>query len=71
MPDTPYYWFGSPPSVNRIIGIVWMTEMFYDGVGGIDYDMKAETSKYYKLFYSHDITDDEYNTLLSSSILKK
>ncbi len=71
MPDTPYYWFGSPPSVNRLIGIVWMTEMFYDGVGGIDYDMKAETVKYYKLFYSHDLTDDEYNTLLSSSILKK
>ncbi len=65
IPTVPYNWFGAPPSVNRYIGIVWMAEKFYPEYK--TFDLKAETTKYYNLFYSIDLTDAQYNDLMSRS----
>ncbi|MBR6331545.1 MAG: ABC transporter substrate-binding protein [Dehalococcoidales bacterium] len=65
IPTIPYNWFGVPPSVNRYIGIVWMSNKFYPEYSS--FDLKAETVKFYKLFYNIDLTDAQYNDLMSRS----
>ena len=68
VPMGPYNWMGRPPAVNRILGIKWLGNLLYPEV--FDYDMKAETKEFYKLFYNYDLTDEEVTELLSKSTLK-
>ena len=67
-PIGPYNWMGYPPSCNRILGLLWMTKLLYPDE--TDYDLKDEVQEYYKLFYSYDLSDDEYNELVKESINK-
>lgn len=67
-PMGPYNWMGSPPSVNRLIGIKWLGNLLYPDV--FNYDMIKETKEFYKLFYKYDLKDDEAKKLLSKSTFK-
>ena len=41
VPSGPYNWMGSPPSSNRIIGILWMAKLLYPKQA--DFDLKEKT----------------------------
>ena len=69
VPSGPYNWMGSPPSSNRILGMLWMAKLLYPNEA--EFDLKEKTTEYYKLFYHHDLSDDEYNNLLKNSVLKE
>lgn len=69
VPSGPYNWMGSPPSSNRILGMLWMAKLLYPKEAG--FDLKEKTIEYYDLFYHHDLSDEEYEKLVSNSILKK
>jgi iron complex transport system substrate-binding protein len=68
VPSGPYNWMGRPPSINRIIGVKWLSNLLYPDV--FDYDMVKETKEFYKLFYHCDITDEQVKDLLTKSTYK-
>ncbi len=69
VPDGPYNWMGRPPSINRLIGIKWLGNLLYPDV--YQYDMVKEAKDFYTLFYHCTLTDDQANSLLKNSTLKK
>ena len=68
-PSAPYSWLGSPPSINRYMGMLWLGKLFYPDV--FEYDLKDKTKEYYKLFYDYDLTDDEYTEITAKACLNK
>ena len=69
IPDGPYNWMGRPPSVNRVLGIKWLSNLLYPDV--FEYDMEEEIKEFYKLFYHCDVTDTQIEELLGRSTLKE
>ena len=69
VPSGPYNWMGSPPSSNRILGVLWMAKLLYPEAA--DFDLQEKTTEYYDLFYHHDLTEEEYSNLVRNSILKE
>jgi len=65
IPNGPYNWMGRPPSVNRILGIKWLSNLLYPDVFG--YDMAAEAREFYRLFYHCELTDAQIGALLRNS----
>ena len=68
VPMGPYNWIGFPPSVQRLLGMMWMEKLLYPDKA--DYDLYDKVSEYFKLFYHCDITKDQYNKLMENSIGK-
>ncbi len=68
IPGTPYGWLGSPPSVNRLIGIPWLGNLVYPELYQLD--MVEEAKKFYSLFWHYNLSDDEARELLANSTLK-
>ncbi|MDR2908624.1 MAG: ABC transporter substrate-binding protein [Oscillospiraceae bacterium] len=65
VPEGPYNWMGRPPSVNRVLGIKWLSNLLYPEI--FDYDMAAEVREFYRLFYHCDVTDEQVAALLAKS----
>ena len=61
IPHGPFDWFDRPPCPSRILGVRWVGTLLYPNL--YHYDMKAETMKFYKLFYQMDLTDAQYTEL--------
>jgi iron complex transport system substrate-binding protein len=70
IPFAPFNWFDRPPSVNRIIGLVWLRHLLYP-----QYFMKADlgkaTREFYRLFYHYRLSDAEVADILKNSRRKK
>lgn len=64
-PTGPYGWLQSPPSVQRYLGLMWLTSLLYPEY--CDYDIKTEIQQYYKLFYDYDLSDAEYAELTANA----
>ena len=68
VPNVPYCWMSSPPSINRVIGILWLGNILYPDL--YDYDMVAKAQEFYKLFWNYDLSEEEAKALLANSTLK-
>ena len=66
VPFGPYNWMGFPPSVQRILGMLWMAKLLYPEAA--DYDLYAEVAEYFKLFYHSDLSEADYHELVANSI---
>jgi iron complex transport system substrate-binding protein len=66
IPRGPFDWFDRPPSVARLLGARWLGTVLYPDL--YKYDMKAEATKFYKLFYQWDLTDAQYAELTKYSL---
>jgi len=66
-PDNPYSWLGMPPSVQRYCGLIWLTYVLYPEY--CEYDVKAEITEYYKLFYGCELSDEQYSELTKNAFL--
>jgi len=66
VPSGPYNWIGSPPSVNRFIGIIWITQLLYPEYAG--YNLFEETARFYRLFYHCELTQEQYGELVANSL---
>jgi len=69
VPEGPHNWMGSPPAVQRYLGLIWLTSVLYPDY--CDYDVKAEILEYYSLFYGCDLTDAQYEALTANAFLTK
>ena len=61
-PDLPFGWVDAPPSANRLIGIRWLAKMLYPDL--FPADLRAETRRFYTLFYHQAPTDQQLDALL-------
>lgn len=68
VPAGPYNWMGFPPSVNRFMGMIWLSELLYPDLAG--YDGYKEAARYYKLFYHCELAEEQYRELVARSLLK-
>ena len=66
VPMGPYNWMGFPPSVQRLLGMMWMEKLLYPDAAS--YDLYAETAQYFKLFYHCELSEDAFNALVANSI---
>lgn len=69
VPEGPHNWMGTPPAVQRYLGLIWLTAELYPEY--CDYDVKAEVMEYYELFYGCTLTDAQYDALTANAFLTK
>ena len=69
IPYGPCNWMGFPPSVQRYLGMLWLSKLLYPAATA-DWDLYTEVQEYYKLFYHCDITRTQYDALVANSIGK-
>ena len=65
VPGLPYNWMGRPASVNRILGIRWLSNLLYPDL--FMYDMANEAREFCKLFYHCDLTNEQIAGLLANA----
>lgn len=61
VPSGPYNWITNPPSVNIYLGMLWLTDLLYPE--NVEYDLFKEITEYYRLFYGHELTLEEFTSL--------
>ena len=66
VPMGPYNWMGFPPSVQRLLGMLWMAKVLYPEAA--DYDLYTEVANYFELFYHCELTREQYDALVSNSL---
>lgn len=62
-PTQPMGYFDHPPSVNRIPGIIWLCEVFFNYPTD---KTKENITGFYELFYQYKLTDVEYENLFQN-----
>lgn len=68
VPMGPYNWMGFPPSVQRLLGMLWMAKVLYPDAA--DYDLYTEAANYFQLFYHCQLTQEQYDALVANSLGK-
>jgi iron complex transport system substrate-binding protein len=61
-PHLPFGWFDYPPGANRLIGLLWLSEILYPEQ--FKHDLRKEVATFYKLFYHQEPTPKQLDTLL-------
>jgi iron complex transport system substrate-binding protein len=62
-PHLPFGWFDFPPGANRLIGLVWLSDILYPDL--FRHDLRKEVAAFYKLFYQREPTAAQIDTLLA------
>ncbi len=68
VPFGPYNWMGFPPSVQRLLGMLWMAKLLYPE--SADYDPYTEIAAYFKLFYHCELSEADFRELTANSLGK-
>ena len=68
VPDTPHNWMSMPPSVQRFLGLIWLTAELYPKY--CDYDVRTEIMEYYQLFYGCTLTEEQYSAITANAFRK-
>ena len=61
VPDLPYTWMNNPPSVNQMLGMQWFPRLCYPDA--FETSMQEAVTDYFRMFYGHDLTQEEYDEL--------
>jgi len=61
-PSTPFGWIDDPPGVNRLIGLYWLSDLFYPDA--TQEDMHDTARDFYDQFYRVKLTDGQLDALL-------
>lgn len=65
VPYQPFSWPDRPPSVNRFLGLQWITNTLYPEYYNVD--MHKEVKDFYSSFYHVDLNEDEIKEVLLES----
>ena len=66
VPFGPYNWMGFPPSVQRYLGMMWMSQLLYPETA--QYDLYEAVKEYFELFYHCGITQDQFDALMQHAL---
>lgn len=61
-PTDPFGWIDDPPGVNRIIGLYWLTALFYPDQ--FQEDLSVNVRDFYEKFYGTKLTDPKLEAML-------
>lgn len=61
-PTAPFGWIDRPPSLNRMMGLIWMAGLLYPARW--EGDLREDTRAFYELYYHVDLSDNELERLL-------
>ncbi|HEY2629084.1 MAG TPA: iron ABC transporter substrate-binding protein [Usitatibacter sp.] len=64
-PHLPFGWFDFPPGANRLIGLMWLSDILYPAT--FQHDLKKEVAQFYGLFYQQEPTPAQIESLLSET----
>ena len=64
-PADPFGWIDDPTGVNRIIGLPWLTALFYPDV--YQEDLRASVREFYDKFYGVKLTDRQIEALVRTA----
>ena len=64
-PSSPFGWIDDPPGVNRLIGLYWLSGLFYPDSN--QEDLHAATCEFYDLFYRIKLTNGQIDAMLRSA----
>jgi iron complex transport system substrate-binding protein len=64
VPDLPFSWLDNPPAPNRLIGLLWLGKLLYPAF--FPQDIRAETRRFYGLFYHQEPNDAQLDILLAA-----
>jgi iron complex transport system substrate-binding protein len=60
-PSLPFGWIDEPPSVNRLLGLLWAGHTLYPPV--YPEDLRAEARDFYRRFYRIELDDEQFEAL--------
>ncbi len=63
-PRLPWGWTDHPPSINRLIGVLWLTSAVYGEPSAAG--LKDETARFYKMFFHVDLTPSQLADMLET-----
>ena len=61
-PHLPFGWFDYPPGANRLVGLLWLSEILYPQL--FRHDLKRETAEFYRRFYHQAPSEEQLARLL-------
>jgi iron complex transport system substrate-binding protein len=61
-PSPPFGWIDEPPSVNRLLGLLWVGHALYPAA--FTSDLRAATRSFFHDFYRRDLSDTELDQIL-------
>ena len=64
VPASPYLWLDRPPSINQIMGVIWLAKLLYPD--HFSYDIKEVTREFYTKFYHRELAMTEINKILNN-----
>ena len=62
-PNLPFGWFDYPPGANRLIGLLWLSEILYPE--HFRHDYPKEIARFYRMFYHREPTAAQVAALLA------
>ncbi len=62
-PHLPFGWFDYPPGANRLIGLLWLSDILYPEL--FRHDLARDVTEFYRLFYHQAPTAEQVTRLLS------
>jgi iron complex transport system substrate-binding protein len=62
-PTAPFGWIDRPPSLNRLIGLAWLANIFHGSK--LPFDIVKDTRAFYELFYHVNVSDTDLETLIA------
>ena len=65
VPAAPYNWISTPPSVNQIMGLQWLSRLCYPDK--FSDDIATVTKDYYKNVFGYELGDDECQKLIENA----
>ena len=65
-PNAPFSWVDRPISVNRLVGVRWLSGLIYPEY--LNYDVDEEVCEFFKLFYHVDLTEKQLEQIYNGSI---
>ncbi len=66
IPNNPYSFIASPPSVNRLLGIIWLGHLAYPEQ--YTSELKDDVVEFFKLFYSIELSDGQYGEIMKGAL---
>ncbi|PWR20485.1 ABC transporter substrate-binding protein [Zavarzinia compransoris] len=64
-PQSPFPWVDYPPSVNRVLGVLWLAALFHPDL--FPEDLRAEVRDFHRLFYHRTPSETELDALLAAA----
>jgi iron complex transport system substrate-binding protein len=67
-PSNPFGWIDDPPGVNRLIGLYWLSALFYPDE--TQEDLRTTTCDFYDKFYGEKLTNAQIESLVGTAGIK-